>query len=144
MWDHRSAAELPLAKLLTEHGLKLTRPRLAILQVISEHPGHLSAIEIWKAARALYQPLGRATAFRTINQLVELGLLRPIYLGGGQLRYMLVQGGHHHHIVCTQCGTVIELPHCPLVPPADEIAAASGFEITGHLVEFFGVCHDCR
>ena len=144
MWDHRAAAQLPLARSLAARGLKLTLPRLAIVQVLSERAGHLSADEIWQAARALYQPLGRATAFRTIQQLVELGLLRPIYLGGGRLHYTLIRGGHRHHVVCVQCGAVTELPGCPLTPPAEELAAAAGFEVQGHLVEFFGVCHACR
>ncbi len=144
MWNYRAAARLPLAKALAQHGLKLTRPRLAIVQVLSEGASHLSAQEIWEAARALYQPLGRATAFRTLNQMAELGVVRPLYLGSSELRYMLVEGGHHHHMVCMQCGAVVELPGCPLTSLAEEAVVATGFEITGHLVEFFGVCHECH
>ncbi|NOZ29318.1 MAG: transcriptional repressor [Chloroflexi bacterium] len=144
MWDHRSAADLPLAKQLAKHGLKLTRPRLAIVQVLSEYPGHLSTQEIWERARSLYRPLGRATTFRTIHQMVLLGLLRPLPLGKGEQRYMVVRGGHHHHVICTHCGSMVELPECPLVELAEEVAASSGFRITGHLVEFFGLCHECQ
>ncbi|HEY63774.1 MAG TPA: transcriptional repressor [Caldilineae bacterium] len=144
MWDYKGASKLPLARRLARHGLKLTRPRLAIVQVLSEHPGHLSTQEIWERAKSLYQPLGRATAFRTINQMVQLGLLRPLPLRGGEQRFMVVREAHHHYVVCIQCGTVVELPECPLADLAEEVAASSGFQITGHMVEFFGLCHECQ
>ncbi|GAB4562604.1 MAG: transcriptional repressor [Anaerolineae bacterium] len=144
MWDERRAASLPLAQAMAHAGLKLTRPRLAIAQVLSETSAHLSATEIWEAARRLHPPLGRATAFRTINQLVALALLRPAFLGGSEMRYITVSEGHHHHIICTQCGTIAELAPCPLEPQELTLPDGASFEITGHLVEFYGICPDCR
>ncbi|MCD6291395.1 MAG: transcriptional repressor [Anaerolineae bacterium] len=144
MWDYRRAASQPLARAMAERGLRLTRPRLAIVQVLSQCARHLSANEIWQAARELYEPLGRATAFRTLNQMVKLGLVRPLYLKSGEQRYMVVAGGHHHHMVCIRCGTTIELPDCPLPDTVERAAEEAGFQITGHVVEFFGLCRDCQ
>ena len=144
MWDDRLARELPLARTLAGYGLRLTRPRLAILQVLSQGTECMSANEIWQAARALYKPLGRATAFRTISQLVELGLLRPIHMKDSEQRYAVVKEGHRHLAICTRCGATVELAGCPLLDGAGRQAEAAGFHITGHVVEFFGLCHECQ
>lgn len=128
---------------LREAGYKLTAPRLAVLQVLEAAGAHLRVEEVLERARALYPGLGRATVYRTLALLTELGLLRPLYLGERRARLARVAEGHHH-LVCLGCGRSFSFPECPVAEVERLVAERFNFEIKGHLLEFYGLCHDCR
>lgn len=134
----------PLADRLVAAGLRLTAPRRAVLAVLEAAPDHLTAAEVWRKARARCPDLGRATVYRTLETLVRLGVLRPLYLGDGlELRYAPAVGGHHH-LLCADCGAVVEFDDCPLGDLEATLAARTGFRIHGHLLELYGRCPSCR
>ena len=133
----------PLADRLTAAGLRLTAPRRAVATVLETSETHLAPAEVLERARAICPDLGRATVYRTIDALVRIGALRPLYLGDGpEQRFALAEGGHHH-LVCAACGTVVEFDDCPLGDLETTLAARTGFRIHGHLLELFGRCPAC-
>ncbi len=89
-----------------------------------------------------YPALSRATVYRTLDLLTSLGVLRPIYLGEGDRLYIRADEGHHH-LVCSGCRTVIGFEDCAVAELEDKLAATLGFEIQGHLLEFYGLCSEC-
>ena len=85
-----------LATKLKRAGYKLTAPRQAVEQVLEHEGEHLSPNEVLALGRQIYPQLSRATVYRTLDLLTDLGLVRPIYLGDNRQRYVTGQGGHHH------------------------------------------------
>jgi Fur family ferric uptake transcriptional regulator len=132
-----------LAQQLKQAGFKLTRPRLAVIEVLETYPEHLSHNQILEAGQRIFPQLSRATVYRTVEILVGLGLIRPLYLNDPTQRFVSAAGGHHH-LVCSNCGHIIEFDHCTADQLAQELALRYDFQIYSHLLEFQGVCRDCR
>jgi Fur family ferric uptake transcriptional regulator len=132
---------------LTEHlraaGYKITPPRLAVLAVIEQEGEHLNPHEILEQARAIHPALGRATVYRTLELLTQLGIVRPIYVGESGPTYIRADG-NHHHLVCARCGRIVDFDQCLADGMSQELGQRFGFEITSHLLEFYGVCAECR
>lgn len=87
--------------------------------------------------------MGRATVFRTIKLLQELDLVCRVPLEDGSIRYQLSEGGHHHHLVCRQCGKFTEFSDLELDTRIQEQAKLHGFALQGHSVELYGLCAEC-
>jgi Fur family ferric uptake transcriptional regulator len=83
------------------------------------------------------------TVYRTLELLCELGLMRPVYQGTGAAHFILLDRGHHHHLVCSRCQSVIEFDECFVGELTEVIGQRFGYEMQGHILEFFGVCPDC-
>lgn len=133
----------PMAKRVQSAGFKLTPPRQAVLQVLEESREHLTPAEVLARAQAIYPSLGRATVYRTIELLINLGVVRPIFLGARGMCLTLAEGGHHH-LICFECGSVIEFEECTVGELEQELAQRLNFQIRGHLLEFYGVCERCH
>jgi Fur family ferric uptake transcriptional regulator len=88
--------------------------------------------------------VGRATVFRTMKLLVDLDLVCRVPLEDGSLRYRLSQPAHHHHLVCTGCGSVEDFAGCDLDSMAEDLASRTAYEIQGHRLELYGLCPACR
>jgi Fur family ferric uptake transcriptional regulator len=132
-----------LAEKLKRAGHKLTAPRQAVVQVLEQEGSHLSPNEVLAQGRHIYPRLSRATVYRTLDLLTDLGLIRPIYLHDTSQRYVTAQGGHHH-LVCTDCGVAFEFEQCEADRLAEMLARQFRFEIHSHLLEFYGLCHTCK
>lgn len=128
---------------LRRAGYKITPPRLAVLEVIEQRGEHLNPNEILEQAREIHPALGRATVYRTLELLTGLGIVRPIYVGETGPTYIRADGDHHH-LVCSQCGRVVDFDRCVAGDMAHELADRFDFVISSHLLEFYGVCSDCR
>jgi len=98
-----------IVKKLAEKEYRLTPQRLMIVSAIENSDGHISAEEIYAQVVAKYPYVNISTVYRTLELLKELGLVTETDFGEGRVRYHPVGKGHHHHLVCTQCGTVIDL-----------------------------------
>ena len=129
---------------LQQKGYRITEPRKAVLQVMAEGHQHLSHAEIWQQARIKYAHIGRATVYRTLELLVEMGIIHPIYLGDANQRFIVPMGGHHHHLVCNHCGKITDLDKCHFGNALSAISQESGFQIESHLVELYGTCASCQ
>ena len=89
--------------------------------------------------------VGRATVFRTVRLLVETGVLCRVVIEDGTIRYQLsTSGSHHHHLVCSSCGSVQEFVDEKLDKLIESNARAHRFGLASHAMELYGVCADCR
>lgn len=131
---------------MQESGYRLTKPRLAVLQVLQSEGEHLSPAEILARGQAIYPALSRATVYRTLELLSELGLLRLIHPGEQRASVACVEMSHHghHHLLCVSCGCMIPFEECVVGELETLLTQRLGFEIRGHVLEFYGLCEECR
>ncbi|MBN1177909.1 MAG: transcriptional repressor [Anaerolineae bacterium] len=132
-----------LVQRLQQAGYRLTAPRRAVICVLESGRRHFSPCEILERGRAIYPALSRATVYRTLDLLAELGLLRPVYLGDGGARVVCV-GEQHHHLVCLGCGHTIHFEECVVDDLAQALSERFDFQVTSHLLELYGLCENCR
>ena len=124
-------------------GYKLTPARLAVVEVLESTSEHLSHNQILVEGKKFYPNLSRATVYRTMDLLVELKLMRSLYLADPTQRFVSATGGHHH-LVCTGCDSTFEFDHCTVDQLAQELADQFHFQIRNHLLEFQGLCQSCQ
>jgi Fur family ferric uptake transcriptional regulator len=128
---------------LRTSGLRVTRPRLAVLDVLAGHP-HVDAETIVTAARGVHPSLSPQAVYGVLKALVGGGLARRIEPAGGPALYELRVGDNHHHLVCRECGVVADVDcvvgAAPCLTPSD----AAGFEVDEAEVVFWGLCADCQ
>ncbi len=129
-----------MLKMLQADGLRMTTPRKAIVSAIAHGPSHSTAQQVLERARTDHPALGRASVYRTLEILSRLGAVRPWAGAHGEIEFVRVLGGHHH-LICSSCGELEEIPHCRDTCPAGELV--NGARVHGHLVELVGVCSTC-
>lgn len=134
----------PILQRITRAGYRLTKPRRAILEAVSTRQGHFRAEDILEEARQAAPRTGRATVYRTLLMLAELGLVEQLHLGEGSHSFVMGDTGHHHHLICSQCGKVIEVHGCELPPAISALAGRERFLIEGHQLEVYGRCRSCQ
>jgi Fe2+ or Zn2+ uptake regulation protein len=128
-------------------GLRITRPRRLIAEQLgarAESGANFSVQDFWEDLQALDPQIGRATVYRTVDVLVEQGMLDRVPAEGGMHRYRVCGETHHHHVRCSRCQRVVEIEAC--LPPElfDAVASATDFAIEGHSLELVGRCAPCR
>lgn len=133
---------LDLLERLRQAGYKITPARLAVLEIILREGQHQNPGEILRLAQAIHPNTGRATVYRTLELLTQLGIVRPIYVGESGPTYIRAEGGHHH-LVCAGCGKVVDFEQCVADSMERELEARFGFRIRSHLLEFYGLCAEC-
>jgi len=134
---------------LSERGYKMTPQRKEILKIFVDNPGqHLSAEDVHDILREGDSEIGLATVYRALDLLSELGILVHVDFGDGCARYELnttdPQIHHHHHLICLNCGRVIEFEEDFLENLESIIEKKFGFQTVNHEVKFFGYCLNCR
>ena len=133
-----------IAGILREHGHKLTPQRHTVLRVIASSHDHLTPEVIYEKSRLEDPGIGRVTVYRTLDLLSKLDLVCKVHTTDGCRSYMMRRPAeHHHHLVCSSCGKVVDFTSCELVEAETKLSQESGFDIKGHLLEFYGLCHDC-
>jgi len=134
----------PRAQRLRDAGHKLTEARLTVLSVLEASEGHLTSAEVLDRVNAIAPNIGRASVFRALDLFTHLSLIRPTYVDSSATpAYVLLPDGHHHHIICTNCNRVIEFEDCSLAGLAHDLEARLHVRLTGHLLEFYGLCDQC-
>ncbi len=133
-----------LLQSLKSHGYTLTAARRQICRTLAAAGGHVTADQLVDLVRQEAPQTGRMTVYRTLDLLCALGALRPVYQGTGAAHFILLHDGHHHHLVCTSCGQIIELDECLLNEVGETIGRRFQFDVQGHLLELFGLCGPCR
>ncbi len=129
---------------LKQRGYRLTSSRQKIVEALLNCGGHITADGLLEVVHEIDQTVGRMTVYRTLELLSELGLIRPIYQGTGAAHYILLDGGHHHHLICSGCDAVFEFEECGLQEVGRLLAERFNFAVEGHLVEFYGRCANCQ
>lgn len=125
-------------------GLRATEPRVRVIQTIARYSAPFSAEELYAELRRQDGRTGRATVYRTLDQLQSAGWLARIHPRGGDAGYAPSFPGHRHHLVCTACGTVITFEGCALDELVAHLASQTAFTIEGHLLQLYGRCAQCK
>ena len=126
---------------LRRAGLKITVPRLKILEILaSSQPRHLSAEDVYRRLLDSNEDIGLATVYRVLTQFESAGLVSRHHFEGGTAVFELSEGEHHDHIVCVDCGRVEEFSDESIEERQREIAARMGFEINDHSLILHGRC----
>ena len=128
---------------LTELGYRLTPQRLMILSAIENSDDHISAEEIYAQIITKYPNVNISTVYRTLDLLQRLGLVTETDLGGGRVRYHSAEKGHHHHLVCQECGAIIDLDESLLAPLKDALLREHGFIADLRHLAILGRCVKC-
>jgi len=132
-------------RLIKAKGLKSTRQRSLIIDTFLGAEGHVSVEELWSKVRAADTKVSVATVYRTMKLLADAGLAEARNFGDGQTRYEAAMGRHHHdHLICTNCGTIIEFENDRIEQLQDVIAKRHGFKVTSHKMELYGLCKNCQ
>ena len=116
---------------------------MAILQILSRTSTHLTPVQIHQRARRALPGLRATTVYRTLEQLARSGVVWSIHLENGHLAYELA-GRKHHHLVCTVCGSEVELPVISLDPIYTQLESSSGYVMDRDHLTLRGVCPRCQ
>ena len=129
---------------LAQAGIRPTRQRLAILDAVGRERRPVTAQELHRRLQDDPDGPGLATVYRTLGALAEAGVLRTFPAGEGEQAYKLCKPGHHHHLICERCGTIVEIPSCEVEAWAAQVAKRRGFSATSHQADIYGLCERCR
>jgi Fur family ferric uptake transcriptional regulator len=132
-----------IVKRLTEKGYRMTPQRLMIVSAIENSNAHISAEEIYAQVVAKYPHVNLSTVYRTLELLKELGLVTETDFGEGRVRYHPAGKGHHHHLVCTECGAVIDLDESLLSSLESMLLREYKFGADLKHLAIFGRCAKC-
>lgn len=131
---------------LRERGARITALRRALTGVLLESRAPLNVAELTSALSKLRLTPNKSSIYRELDFLIEQKLVTELDVLEGMKRYEWRDDNHHHHhVVCTKCGTVACVDLCFNEKELGEkVQKKSGFTVTSHILEFFGVCGDCR
>jgi Fur family transcriptional regulator, stress-responsive regulator len=124
-------------------GLRVTRPRLAVLDALSEHP-HADADTVVTVARAAHPSLSPQAVYGVLKALVAAGLARRIEPAGAPALFELRVGDNHHHLVCRSCGAVADVDCAVGAAPCLDLSDTAGFVVDEAEVVYWGICRLCR
>ncbi|ABK69390.1 fur family transcriptional regulator FurA2 [Mycobacterium avium subsp. hominissuis] len=126
--------------------LRVTRPRVAVLEVVDANP-HADTETIFSAVRMALPDVSRQAVYDVLNALTAVGLVRRIQPLGMVARYESRVGDNHHHVVCRSCGTIADVDcavgEAPCLTPSDDDNVLDGFVLDEAEVIYWGLCADC-
>lgn len=129
---------------LRKAGLKVTLPRVKILELLESSPvHHMSAEDVYKALLASGEDVGLATVYRVLTQFEAAGIVDRHHFESGHSVFELKDAEHHDHIVCIDCGRVSEFHDDVIEERQIAVARKLGFELTGHSLHLYGRCTQC-
>jgi Fur family ferric uptake transcriptional regulator len=134
------------AEQLRTADLRVTRPRIAVLEAVRHHP-HADTDTIFSTVRQGLPDVSRQAVYDVLNALTAVGLVRRIQPSGLVARYESRVGDNHHHVVCRSCGVIADVDcaigEAPCLTPSDDDKVLDGFVLDEAEVIYWGVCPDC-
>lgn len=135
---------LELAAILKEHGLKVTPQRLSIFRMLRQTKIHPSAETIYLALQEEHPTMSLATVYKTLDTLVQHGLIQQLNLGEDSYRYD-ADTSEHSHVQCTKCKCVTDLPVLEQLPELrKEVQSSTGYMLSHEQLYFYGLCPKCQ
>lgn len=130
---------------LKKAGLKITLPRVKILQILENaHDHHLSAEDVYRVLLDSGDDIGLATVYRVLTQFEEAKLVKRHNFAEGHSVFELDYGTHHDHLVCVKCNTVEEFIDAVIEERQQYVAKKAGYLITDHSLNIYGICAKCQ
>jgi len=133
-----------MAAELSRRGVRMTPQRLMIVAAIESSSNHISAEEVFAEVLQKYPNVNISTVYRTLDLLEEMGLVTKTDLGDGRVRYHPADKGHHHHLVCRQCGAIIDLDESALAGLKETLRRDYGFVADLRHLGIWGLCVKCQ
>lgn len=134
------------AELLRGADLRVTRPRVAVLEAVQGHP-HADTDTIFGAVKTALPDVSRQAVYDVLAALTTVGLVRKIQPSGSVARYESRVGDNHHHLVCRSCGTIADadcaVGEAPCLTPSDPAGSLDGFIVDEAEVVYWGLCPEC-
>ncbi|RUM47082.1 MAG: transcriptional repressor [Hydrogenothermus sp.] len=128
---------------IKRRGLKFTSQRESVLEEILNVKGHFEIEDMVKRIKEKDIPVSRATVYRTLNILKEMGLVNEVIKYRNKTIYEISLKQHHDHLICTKCGSIIEFSEEEIEKLQDKICKEYGFKPETHRLEIFGICKNC-
>ena len=132
-----------LSEHLSQHGLKQTRQREAILDAFLAAKGHVTSEELYEAVLLQSPDVGAATVYRALKLFCEAGVARAHHFRDGVTLYER-EGHHHDHLICQGCGAIVEFEREAIEKEQLEVAAQYGYLLTQHRHILYGLCPRCQ
>lgn len=130
---------------LNRNGLRLTRPRRVVMSILESATIPLSPQTIRQRSLETHEEIGLVSVYRTLELLTSMDLVRRVHGHDNCQGYVLASPGHHHHLVCRNCGTAVEFSGMEdLSPLLTRIEQDTEFIIDEHLLQFYGLCPKCQ
>jgi Fur family ferric uptake transcriptional regulator len=130
---------------MAKKGLRSTDQRRLIVETFFKSPNHVSIEELLAQVRSQDPKVGYATVYRTLKLLTECGVAFERRFGDGLARYELAdEASHHDHLICVDCGTIVEFEEPRIETLQEAVAEQYGYELRSHKHELYGVCVDCQ
>ncbi len=129
---------------LQADGSRITAPRRAVVETLVESEYVLNPLEIFARARERHPGLGLVTVYRTLEKLEALGLVERVHQPEGCQAYIAALHGHHHLVICEQCGRAAYFSGDRLGGLVNDVEGESGYQIREHWLQLFGTCGACR
>ncbi len=129
---------------LRRYGYKLTPQRRAVIRAITSSQDHLTPATIYQKVHQDHPNIGLVTIYRTLETLAELELICELHAGGICHSYTIGTRQRHHHLICSNCGIVINFPRFGLREVEQNLSRETGFRIDDYLLEFIGLCKACQ
>jgi Fur family ferric uptake transcriptional regulator len=130
---------------MAKKGLRSTDQRRLIVETFFKSPNHVSIEELLAQVRSQDPKVGYATVYRTLKLLTECGVAFERRFGDGLARYELAdEASHHDHLICVDCGTIVEFEEDRIEALQEAVAEKYGYELRSHKHEMYGVCPDCQ
>lgn len=137
-------SEKKIAIILRQHGYKFTPQRRIVIQTVASSQDHLTPAAIYEKVHQERPNIGLVTIYRTLDILAKLGLICELHAGGSCRSYTTGASEHHHHLICTNCGKVVDFSGYDLSQLEQRLSLETGFDIEDHLLEFVGLCQACQ
>lgn len=130
---------------LKKAGLKITLPRLKVLEILEvSEQRHMSAEDVYKALLETGEEIGLATVYRVLTQFEDAGLVSRLSIDGGHAVFELEDGIHHDHLLCVSCNQIEEFVDEVIEQRQRAIAKEKGFKMTEHSLYIYGICKRCQ
>jgi len=128
---------------LKDKGIRWTKQRRMIIRVLLASTRPLSAQDIFAKLQRDYPKLRLSTVYRNLNSFKDGKIVRSLNLTGNEQKFELIDGNHHHHLICIECDDIIPLD-CPLKDFENKLKDDTGYTILDHRMKIYGLCPNCK
>jgi Fur family ferric uptake transcriptional regulator len=133
-----------IAERLHQSGHKVTPQRLNIIKIVTESAELLTPSALLKKVREVDPEVGEVTVYRTLDILSEIGLVCMVLTGENTHSYIGRPPEHHDHLICSECGKVVNFTECNIAKLEKRLVSETGFVIDDHRLDFYGKCRECK
>jgi Fe2+ or Zn2+ uptake regulation protein len=132
-----------IGEYLNEKGIKVTKSRIAIYEILSDNDSSISADFIYDKCRNIGMDINLSTVYRTLEIFEEKDIIEKFDLGNGKYSFTIRKNKHMHKLECSKCHKQIEVP-CPMQQVEELLKNQTGFVLTEHKLMLKGICEECK